>query len=281
MAGEKNESTSYDMMTALAPAEHIAAETALSSMKKYGRKSSGEGLYRSAWSHLECALNMTAHKTRDERNQYFEYAEHLFGMALQKKNISQTSLYTILTVGSYMPLFRKRGHNELLDANDCHAVYHSLGRCVAYLYPQSQLYTVDSRMSELLILACSARIGDPDLLLFPASPREESSPHQPLNHDSYFYADGVKIPMQEKITSTNKCYDSPVRVMTLQPIMVEALERGGFDTLSDGPFHAQLATTLSLIVSEVTQDNLSSQETRVLNCLSEAVSSHFYESYAE
>jgi hypothetical protein len=112
-------------------------------------------------------------------------------------------------------------------------------------------------------------------LLYPTSPREETSSIQAFNHDSYFYADKGKIPIQQKLLPTQKVYDECIQILTVQPLLDKALRKSGEQeriTLSD-----KVNYLLSLIVAETSGAELTKDEAVFLNAMTEAVVAHYLE----
>lgn len=254
-------------------AEHVQPELASAAVRLYETKTQPSGLLRSAWHHVEMGLNQGGPKA-DEANEMFRTGQQLIAMILRNPNAHQDTILGAFTLSTYLPLLRKRCIEETITEEDCGDIYKSLGAAMSYLKPLAIDEPPQWRMAEVGVLALSARTHQPWLLLYPTSPREESSKTQALNHDSYFYEEGGKAPLQQKLLPTQKIYDECITVLTLQPIVDKALRAvGGVapDSLSE-----KVNYLLSLIIAETSGQKLNRNETKFLNYMSEAVAAHHY-----
>ncbi len=255
-------------------AEDLDQTLAMAALKKYERRKNPSGVLRSAWNYAEYALNSSTAKTV-EREEYFHTSQLLTGMVLLNPKTNQDTSMSALTLSTYLPLFQKRAGERELLSKDCDDVYHSLGKAMQYLRPLAIDEPPQWRMTEVGILALSARARQPQLLMYPTSPREETSGIQALNHDSYFYDENGKIPIQQKLIPTQKVYDECIKIMTLQPLLDLALKKSGEQvavSLGD-----KVNYLLSLIVSEVAGGRLTRDETKFLNTMTEAVVAHYFD----
>lgn len=253
-------------------AEHVAPELAAAAMKHYETRRNPEGLFHSAWNHAELALNKNIIYTDETRDYYFETSRQLLGDIFHDQKTHQDTKLGSLILSSYLPLLRKRAYDEEVDASDCDQLYESLGAALRYLQPLTTEEPPQWRMAEVGVLALSARTQQPRLLLYPTSPREERSSNQRLNHDSYFYDNGDKIPLQQKLLKTQKTYDEWITILTLQPLVDKGLRVSGGvprQTLAD-----KVNYLLSLIVSETNGVPLERHELKFLNFMGEAVVAH-------
>lgn len=253
-------------------AEHAEPGMLAQEMQKYETRRNSEGLFRSAWNYVECGTNKSDVNSRIHPNYYFEYAQGLIGMALSKPDIYQDTHLGALVLSTYLPLFKKRRFEEEMTSEDCINVYQSLGQAIAYLQPLEIDEPPQWRMAETAVLALSARTSRPGLLLYPTSPREESSADAEFNHDSYFIDEGSKIPIQQKLVQTEKEYDEWITILTLQPLIVKGIRKTSL-TQTHG-LADQINYLLSLIVSETNGQPVTKQEIRFLNTVSAAIVSH-------
>lgn len=222
--------------TPLLPAEFLDLALIKSSMDHFGRRKALRPKLHSAWNHVEYALNDQAQISDDLRRIYLEYAQDLLGEIVGRHRAERQLHLDAFILSSYMPVFQKRSCNDMITNDDCQAIYSSLGRVVSYLQPPTSARHLGPRMEELMVLAISARISRPQFLLFPASPREESSSNPSWNHDSYFYEARTKRPVQQKRIPTEKQYDEQITRLILQPILDRAIKRkdeGIADTVDD------------------------------------------------
>ena len=253
-------------------AEFVDADAVDAATRKYGTRCKPAGLFHSAWNHTEFALNRSANDQSEVGEWYFEYANNLTAMIIDHPKAHQDDRLGALVLSSYLPVFRKRSQNEVITTNDCEDIYHSLGAAIAYMEPLRVDEPPQWTMAETAVLALSARTFQPDLLLYPASPREETSKDMSYNHDSYFYVNRNKIPVQQKLIKTQKTYDEWVNILTLQPLVEKGLRKTA--QLEIGTAAEQLNYLLSLIVAEHTEQQLDRDERAFLNHMSAAVVSH-------
>lgn len=251
-------------------AEEIPYGRAESEMLRYQTRRNPEGLFLSAWNHVEFAMNK-APLSNEVRDSYFDLSQHLIHRALSDPSAHQSTQLRSLILSSYIPMFRKRAVSELVTSSDCTNIYESIGQAMAYVRPLSVDHPPQWEMMETAVLALSARTHQPSLMLYPASPREESSPHEWSNHDSYFYHEESKIPIQQKLVHTDREYADWMTVLTVLPIVDKAFKRSGINS--------ELASfkinyLLSLIVAETSCGELDNDERRFLNIMSSAVVSH-------
>jgi hypothetical protein len=243
-------------------------------MERYKTRRNPEGLFRSAWNYVEYGTNKNNLDSVVNPDYYFEYAQNLIGMTLNKSGVYQDTELGALVLSTYLPLFKKRRFDEPLTPEDCGNVYRSLGQAMAYLQPLKIDEPPQWRMAETAVLALSARTSRPEFLLYPTSPREESSAEAVLNHDSYFIDNGSKIPIQQKLVRTEKEYDDWITILTLQPLIERGVRKTSLRkvyTLAD-----QVNHLLSLIVTETNGERITKQEASFLNTISAAIVSHRY-----
>lgn len=254
-------------------AEYVQPELASAAVRLYETKTLPAGLFRSAWHHVEYGLNRDMHN-KAEVTEMFSSSQQLVSMILKHPEAHQDMKLGALTLSTYVPLFRKRAEGESVLPQDCEDVYKSLGAAMAYLKPLGVNEPPQWRMTEVGVLALSARTRQPWLLLYPTSPREEMSVDQSLNHDSYFFEEDSKIPLQQKLLPTQKTYDECITILTLQPLMDKALKIAGEKTVTT--LSEKVNYLLSLIIAETSGEQLGRDEARFLNCMSEAVAAHHY-----
>ena len=254
-------------------AEDLEYRLAKAALKKYETRRTPSGLLRSAWNYVEYTLN-TQHVRPAEKEEHFRTGQLLTSMVMAHPKSHQDTLLGALTLSTYMPLFSKRASEIEVNSQDCEDVYRSLGQAMNYLRPLDVEEPPQWRMTEIGILALSARSRQPKLLMYPTSPREETSGVQALNHDSYFFDNKGKIPIQQKLLPTQKIYDDCIKILTVEPMLDRALRKNG-DTertiLSE-----KVNYLLSLIVAEASDASLTRDETSFLNTMTEAVVAHYF-----
>lgn len=254
-------------------AEAVAPDMVLAAIKRHEARRKPAGLFRSAWNHVEYGMN---NEYGDDISDYYlDSASALLGDIMQRSDVHQDVHLGALVLSSYMPLFAKRAHDRTVDPSDCDEVYHSLGAALQYLRPLHINEPPQWRMAEAAVLSLSARMHRPELLLFPASPREEQSANQQLNHDSYFYTGNDKLPIQQKLLPTQKIYDECITVLTLDPIINKALKVTGEGeglSLAD-----KVNRLVSLIIVETSGSSLQPDEKKFLDFLTTAVAAHHAE----
>lgn len=247
-------------------AEELSGHEITTALYKYGTRRKPEGLFYSAWNHIEYSLNKSLELEGDIRECYLDYAQDLVGYMASNPDAHQGTQLSGLVLASYLPVFRKRMRSEEILRDDCNDIYQSLGAAIKYLEPLTPGDPPDWRMSETAILAASARITRPNFLLFPTSPREESSATSEFNHDSYFYAGDHKLPIQQKLYPTDKQYDDWITILTLQPMLARAYKKSGVPPHSSDA--DQLNYFMGLIVSETSGYELDRSEKLFLDHMS-------------
>lgn len=265
-------------------AENLPADAAEQALRQFESRRNPAGLFHSAWSHVDYALCQSIDTDDDLRLNYLSYAQELLGEIIKadisgeiygqaiSHPISQDQLLGALTLSSYVPVFRQRALGEVTQRRDCVELYESLGQAMSYLRPLDIDEPPQWRMAEMAMLALSARTTQPDFLLYPASPREESAPLSRINHDSYFMSADSKVPLQQKLINTNKAYDECVTILTLEPLLDKGTSRAHFRQTSNRA--DKLNRLLSLVVAESTGETLEADEKCFLNMITQAVVAH-------
>ena len=266
----------YELHRALqSPIEDLDQHVALAALKQFETRRNPSGLLHSAWSNAEYALNMKD-SDRGERDEFFHTSRLLTSMALAHPKVRQETALNSLTLATYLPVFTKRASDIEVSSEDCDDVYRSLGQAMGYLRPLTVNEPPQWRMVEVASLALSARSHQPQLLLYPASPREEATATSPLNHDSYFLDTNGKIPVQQKLIPTQKIYDECIQVLTMQPLLDKAHRKSG--KTDKGELGEQVNHLLSLIVAEASGVEMERDELTFLNVMTEAVVAHYFAS---
>lgn len=262
----------YDMAEIARPlAEDLAPDFVRAAVRLYETRRSPAGLFRSAWNQIEYAMNEGV--PDNEVDAHFDTTTLLVGELVSRENVHQDVRLGTLMLATYLPLFRKRTDKQRIEPEDCKDVYESIGAALHYLRPLQTDEPPQWRMAEAAVLALSARSGRPELLLYPASPREEQSSNRRMNHDSYFYVDNDKLPLQQKLLPTEKVYDECVTVLTLMPIVDKGLKMvPGLQ--SEGSLSDRVNYLLSLIITETAGSSLTKDETKFLNFMTSAVAAH-------
>lgn len=256
-------------------AEDMVPSCATTALHHFLTHRSPAGQFHSAWRHVEFGTNQQIHLSDDVREVYFDDARHLTGRVIESDTSDEDLRLAALTLDSYLPLFAKRARREAIEPADCRQIYDSLGSAIQYLQPVCADAPPRWRMTETAVLAASARIGRPDLLLYPTSPREEASRIAAENHDSYFLKGSMKLPLQQKLQPTDKRYNRHITLLVLLPLMDHGYRKCQIEapkTPSD-----KLNHLLSLITAETNQIELYEDEQQFLNYMSRAVAAHYHE----
>ncbi len=251
-------------------AEEVSADIVSEAVERYTARRTPAGFLHSAWHHVEYAMNKDCPEIAAPY--YLESAEYLIGKIIVKPEAHQDTKLGALILSTYMPVLSKRAGEESVEKEDCESVYRSMGYALRFMRPLNLDEPPQWRMVEAATLALSARIGRPELLLYPSSPREEQSREQEFNHDAYFYTGTDKIPIQQKIQATQKTYDECITMLTIDPIIDKALRttrQSSERSLSD-----KINYLLALIVAETANEKISRQERRFLNILTQAIAAH-------
>lgn len=251
-------------------AETLAPDIAFAAMNYFTLSTDAEGRYHSAWYHTEFAMHQTSPLENDIRTSYIDTAQFLLGDILTNPDAHHSTKFGALILSSYVPVFTKRARGEMITSDECEQIYHSLGSAIAYMQPLSQEEPPPSIMVEAALMALSARNRRPEFLLYPTSPREESSKLAPWNHDNYFIENGRKLPIQQKLCMTKREYGQAVTVVTMEPIIDKALAKYDF------PVPEQLSEKINFVLSLIVLDTqnpkaLERSERAVLNHLGECV----------
>lgn len=263
--------TQSDILTIARPiAEAVAPDLAAAAVKRYETRRTSAGLFHSAWNHVE--FSIAEDHSEEMTCNYMDTASMLLGEIISRPDTHQDMRLGALLLSTYIPLLYRRKTDKAITPRDCGDVYHSIGRALHHMRPLHTDEPPQWRMTEAAVLALSARITRPELLLYPASPREEQSSNQALNHDSYFFTGNDKLPLQQKLMPTRKVYDECITVLTVAPIISRALKATGEKehlTLAD-----KVNYLLSLVVAETSGEELEKHETNFLNFMTKAVAAH-------
>lgn len=256
-------------------AENLSPEELLPTMKRNEARRTSTGLFHSAWTYVEYALNQRLDTTDSVRAWHMESAQYLLGKVINNYNTHQDTAVGALVLSTYLPIMRQRSVNEAISSMDVNSVYESLAAAMSHLRPLEIDEPPQHRMEEVTVLALSARTRQPDFLMFPTSPREEASKNQSFNHDGYFLYRGVKMPIQQKLTPGNKIYNPAITMMTLAPIFDKAAKKHFGET--EPTLAGKLNTVITCIIAEVVSGDTSPEMQAYLNDLSEAVVAHYFE----
>lgn len=256
-------------------AEQLAPDIARTAFRNLLSRGGSVGRFLSAWQQMEYALNQDIDFfDAAMRRKYISDSTMLLGDIIEKSHrrrsdVEEGLLLQTLTLSSYLPAFTKRAVQEPITQRDCSNIYHSLGVSLheqrRYLTPREWVYTDGTRFAETITFAASARMMQPELLIWPASPREEGSKLQVNNHDGYFMTPEDKIGVQMKLIETEdeKEYDDAIIMIHLLPILDHACKRAGLsENLS---FGESLEFMTNAIIAETKYGRISDQQTRFLD----------------
>ena len=257
------------------PVEDFDTQITIDALKKYETRRNPSGMMRSAWNYAEHGLYLRAGQ-KEARQEYFHSSQYLISRVIDHPKVHQDTVLSALTLSTYIPLFSKRASEIEISSLDCEEVYRSLGRAMNYLRPLDIDEPPQWRMVENAMLALSARSRQPQLLMYPASPREEASATQSLNHDSYFLDQNGKVPVQQKLLPTQKIYDECIKVLTVQPLLDRALRKSGETQKNE--LSEKVNYLLSLIIAETCGYSMTREEVSFLNTMTESVVSHYFTS---
>ena len=262
--------------TPLALAENLPEDHTTSEMNRYSRKRTPAGLFRSAWCHIEYAMNHYD-SLPDLSEFYFEYARDLTGVIVNEHIGSELTTMNALVLASYIPFFRRRVRGEDISSDDCRELYRSMGYALSYMQP---LHPDDPPLwnqAEVVVLAMSARIGQPAFLLHPSSPREESSTQYPrMNHDSYFISSRGKLPIQQKQRPVNKPYHPAITMLFFEKTLDRALKKSGQPPASFSPAD-KLNYIIATIISETYDSSINACEKVFMDSVCSVVASHYFD----
>lgn len=264
-------------------AEHLDPQIAESAVRHYETRATGSGLLHSAWAHAEYAMN--AECLPEVGVRYLETTDFVLGELIKngdlvrrkEMQVREDTKLGALVLASYLPVLRARSAGELPSSDDCRMIYQSIGGALRHMQPLRIDEPPQWRMVESAVLALSGRIGRPELLLYPASPREEESGVDSINHDSYFYLSGRKLPIQQKLLPVEHEYDDIVTVMTVEPLLTKGMIASKYPGATDLTLADKVNALLSCIVAETSNQQLDISEKRLLNFMTQAIAAHHEE----
>ena len=266
-------------------AERLHPEHAKDLLESAMYRREPEGLLQSAWHHIEFALNQQIELNTTDKYELFDTASFLLGSILdgiKYKNpirnpieVPDETYFKAMVVNSYLPIFTKRALDHPLTADDSRQLYASLGKIIqlkaASPYPLG--------MSEDVAQGLSARTMQPSYILHLASPREEHTQHQPVNHDGYFFDnyDSPKMPVQIKLGETALRYDSPIVILDLRDILATAARVTHLDECYEEDVHLGFLPIAADLIADETQQHsrLLTAERQFLNLSSRAIVRHY------
>ena len=250
-------------------AEMLPPQLTVNALRHYLTFRNPEGQFASGWMHIEFAMNHSLALDSDMRQKYIGDAAFLFATAADNPRSHMETRLGAMVATNYLPVFSKRANNQPVTQDDCADIYRGLAATITYLTPPGSTVLESWRLTELIPLAMSARTGQPELLLYPASPREESSRYAQSNHDAYFVADKQKIALQQKLIASEEPYDYPFQVITLLPIVQNALKRTGY-TDFESPTDA-FEFVVHAMIAEAQDLDVQPYERDLLNLLSRSI----------
>lgn len=258
-----------------------------SEVGRFTNKRDPSGLIHSAWHHIELAMNHDKQFSDDFRKINIDLSQYLLGASIRATSdpiqgsesidYTENNYYDALQLSSYTPLFAKRAYQQELTRDDVDGLYSSLGVVLG-----ARLSSNGSpNISENLVYALSARTRNPAYVVYPTSPREESSAYYPINHDGYFLQPELdkrykKLPVQMKLGATALKYDSPVVVMVISELLKSAGCRQ-VERAADNPH--ELASFVNGVAEQVVKeskgDKLNDIDTRVLNTATRSLVNYY------
>lgn len=261
------EASSKATSGALPQAELVEPESVKGDFDKYLVRDRPPALVRSAWNHAELAMNQDVSYSDDLRQAYLDDANSLCGLVLNSPEARNNTRLDALVLSSYIPAFRRRALGGPLESSECHDVYRSLGASVEYLSERGNHLT-QWRLAEVAVMALSARTGQPELLLYPGSPREEASPDGSYNHDSYFLDDDQKLPIQQKLVLNGRTYANEITLLEFAPLLDKTFRRHWQQEYS---VKDQLEVTLAMLVDEAASGVIDEVEAKYLDGLARKI----------
>lgn len=264
-------------------AEELNPDTLQTELNHYSQRSNAEGLIHSAWRQIEFALNQQNQLPDDLRLTYInDYASHLLACSMHassetiqghdSSNRSEAAYSKALLISSYLPIFSKRALQKPLTREDSLNLYHTLGSILQYQLDADSAQDLTENVTRGL----SARTLQPEHILHLASPREESSDLQTINHDGYFVAVADKLPVQIKLGQTALQYDSPVIVLDIDDLLKNAVRYAGSGIIDEPtPFTGYAPNVAEYIAREARGEVLPRNQQRLLNIASQSLVRHY------
>lgn len=202
-------------------AEHLPADLLYSNMRRLHARKGASNWYRSAFATVEFALCREAPLDPTLRADLIDQAGYLLRkpMGLMGGKAHDVLRLNAAFLCSYLPAFLKRSAQEPLNEQDCANLYKSVATAMTMTLDTTQSPEgLIAHLAEGIMFCLSARTRQPQNIIWPASPREESSPSQPSNHDGYVILNGGKLRAQTKLIPTAAEYEQPTIVVVFEEI---------------------------------------------------------------
>lgn len=203
-------------------AEDLPIEYAYTTMRKLQGKKGANGWYRSAFAVTELGLCRDSSMSDEARVMMFDEAAYLLRkpMGLTRSETSDVLRLNSAIACSYLPLFQKRALDLPITPEDCDNLYRSVGTAMAMsLSLTNNPSSIIARLAEGIMFGLSARSRQAENLIWPASPREESTSKQPSNHDGYLMYNGTKLRAQAKLIETDSEYEHPTIIVVFEDMV--------------------------------------------------------------
>lgn len=264
-------------------AEELNPDMLLAELHHYSQRSNAEGLIHSAWRQIEFALNQQNQLSDELRLVYInDYASHLLACSMHassdtirgydRSKHSEAAYGKALLISSYLPIFSKRATREPLTRDDSSNLYKTLGSVLHH-----QLNASDPLdLTENITRGLSARTLQPEHILHLASPREESSDFQSINHDGYFVEVADKLPVQIKLGHTALQYDAPIIVLNIDELLNNAVRHAAPQTIDEpAPFTGYAPYFAESMARETRGEILPREQQKMLNIASQSLVKHY------
>jgi hypothetical protein len=264
-------------------AEELNPSTLQADLYRYSGRNNAEGLIHSAWRQIEFALNQQNQLSDELRRTYINnYASHLLACSMNASSetirgydtsVRSESAYSkALLISSYLPIFSKRAVQKPLTRDDSLNLYQTLGAVLSYQLNANE----PQDLTENVTRGLSARTLQPEHILHLASPREENSHFQTINHDGYFVEVTDKLPVQIKLGQTALAYDSPIIVLDIDSLLKNALRYVDPNSIDEpAPFTGYVPCVAEYIAKEASGEQLPRDQQKLLNIASQSLVKHY------
>ena len=226
--------------------EQLAPPLAEAGMRHFSEAKTAHGLVHSAWRIIEFGLAQSVPLSDELRRLYINtYASQVLGdvLALNKDDNplrhqqpdytctpNHTHFHHALLIGAHLPLFAKRATGQQVTRDDTRELHASMVCVLQEELALDEDTQQTARLSETVSSLLASRTGLPEYILYPASPREESSHKQQHNHDRYFVQHNTKIPVQIKIGQTAARYLPEIAVLDIEGMLQFSATRAHLDS---------------------------------------------------
>lgn len=271
-------------------AEHLPPDYASANMNRHVMKKTPEGKLGSAWAHLEYSLSQTLNLSEESRRDNISLARFLLEQCMQhsgNKTNEKVRLEAAM-LNAQLPLFACRAFDINPTQEIIYDTYRSMGAAIDYVYRGGEPPDesgLPSQCAEGVVTCLAARTGQPNLLLYMSSPREEHSHYAKGNHDCYRIDNNQKTRVQVKIQPVDREQERTIRLVVAQDLVAHANKterrlraKNDSEEMTDITNYSHI---LALVVAESKGRPISTTERHILNAASTVVVSQILKEPSE